>query len=97
MTDTERAAHDEQTRIRRILMADDPTTRALTDRERRLITHVGMFGSDGYPVSKVGSKHWAYEGGPRVFPTKREAVAAFEAYFDVLLDLLAVERMRETR
>ena len=32
-------------------------TRPVTDDQRALSTHVSMFGSDGYPVRKVGSRH----------------------------------------
>lgn len=66
--------------------------RGLTDDERSLLTHVTMWGSDGYPVCKVGRGWtWGYRGikGPVVFKTKREAVASFEAFEAVLIDAKA--------
>ena len=62
----------------------------LNEDEQALLTHWCRFGSDGYPVSKVGSRHWTWgpwrsiKGPPVVFKTKRLAVASFEAYIDSL-------------
>lgn len=62
--------------------------RRVTDDERRLLTHVSLFGSDGYPIRKLGRK-WAIEHAavrfPVLFATKREAVAAFEGFLDILI------------
>lgn len=67
--------------------------RGVTDDEHSLITHVTRWGLDGYPVKKLGRGWtWNYrtiQGPPVMFKTKREAVASFEAYYDVLLDALA--------
>lgn len=59
----------------------------LTEDERWLVNHVSMFGSDGFPVHKVG-RQWTWgpvrsvKGPPECFRTKREAVASFEAWMD---------------
>lgn len=68
--------------------------RGLTDDERDLLTHVSLWGSDGYPISKVGSRHWAWsfrsiEGPPVVFPTRRQAVESFERFHAILVDAKA--------
>ena len=69
--------------------------RGLTADERDLLAHISMWGSDGYPVRKTG-RHWAWgpwrsvNGPPTCFKTKREAVASFEAFHQVLIDALAV-------
>ena len=63
----------------------------LSDDECGLLNHVIMFGSDGYPVHKLGTK-WTWgpwrgiKGPPTVWKTKREAVASFEQYEDILID-----------
>jgi hypothetical protein len=50
--------------------------------------HVTRWGSDGYPVSKLGSGWtWGWDtvpGPPKVFRTKREAVAHFELFESIL-------------
>jgi hypothetical protein len=69
--------------------------RGLSDDERAFLEHVRLWGSAGYPVKRVGSRHWAFgpwrsiEGPPCVFKTKREAVASCERFLDVLRDALA--------
>lgn len=67
--------------------------RGLTTDERNLLAHISMWGSDGYPVRKLGAKWtWSYRsisGPPVLFKTKREAVASFEAFHQVLIDALA--------
>ena len=65
-----------------------------SEAERRLHQHVTMFGSAGYPIRKVGrSWHWedsfGVPGAPTVYKTKREAVAAFERFLDILCDKAA--------
>lgn len=60
-----------------------------TEDQRALLVHVSRFGSDGYPVRKVGSHHWHWsfrsiEGPQVVFKTKRECVRQFEEYLDGL-------------
>jgi hypothetical protein len=60
----------------------------LSEDERGLMTHISRWGSEGYPVRKVGSKHWAWgpfrsiNGAPVCFPTKKQAVESFEKYMD---------------
>jgi hypothetical protein len=74
-------------------MAD---TRPITDDERQLMTHWGMWGSDGYPINKL-KRGWTWgpylsvNGPPTVFKTKRAAVASFEAFIDILLEALGQE------
>ncbi len=68
--------------------------RGITEDERALLTHVMRWGSDGYPVERIGRAwHWrdwrSVRGAPTVYRTKREAVAAFEAFHGILLDALA--------
>ena len=67
--------------------------RGLTTDERDLLTHISMWGSDGYPVKKLGPKWtWSYRsisGPPVLFKTRRGAVASFEAFHQVLIDALA--------
>ncbi len=72
--------------------------RGLSDDERALVTHVSRFGSDGYPVRKLTkSRCWVWgdfrsvKGPPTTFKTKREAVASFEAFLDVLHEALGEE------
>jgi hypothetical protein len=75
-------------------MADQDTSTdpRLSDDEQALLQHIMRWGSDGYPVKKVGSHHWAWgpwrgiNGPPVVFPRRRDAVASFEAYIDILCD-----------
>lgn len=67
------------------------TTAALTESEGNFLRHMMMFGSDGYPVQKAGSRwiwveFWGVRGAPVVYKTKRAAVAAVERYIDILID-----------
>jgi hypothetical protein len=62
----------------------------LTDDENALLVHISRFGSDGYPIQKLG-RGWAWsyrgiKGPPVIFKTKREAIASFEAYEAILCD-----------
>lgn len=64
---------------------------ALSDNEESFLRHMMRWGSDGYPVSKVGqSWHWVdfrgCSGAPTVYKTKREAEVAVENYIDILID-----------
>jgi hypothetical protein len=56
--------------------------------ECQMIVHTTMFGSDGYPVRRVGSRHWTWDvgekGSPVLFSTKREAIASFEAFREIV-------------
>lgn len=70
-------------------------TRKLTDGERRLMVHVAMWGSDGYPIERIG-RSWTWgtadvPGPPVVYRTKRACVEAFERYYDVLIALVGEE------
>ena len=63
--------------------------RGITEDEKELLVHWSRFGSDGYPVKKLGRGwHWSYrgiKGPPKIFRTKREAVTSCEAFIDVLI------------
>lgn len=69
--------------------------RGITDDERALLTHLSRWGSDGYPIRKFRCKRWTWgpwrsvQGPPTVFQTRREAVASFEAFYEVLVDASA--------
>jgi hypothetical protein len=61
----------------------------LTDAEKETLMWNGRFGSDSYPVRKMG-RHWSIDhasAASRCFPTKREAVQAWETYIAILLRL----------
>jgi hypothetical protein len=63
----------------------------LTEGEERFLNHNSRWGSDGWPIRKVGrSWHWedsfGYRGAPVSYKTKREAGEAVERYIDLLLD-----------
>jgi hypothetical protein len=60
----------------------------LSDDEAALLYHVGRYGSDGYPIERVGRRwHWrawrGVRGAPVVYKTKRSATAAFEGWADL--------------
>ena len=66
----------------------------LTQAENDFLRHMSMFGSDGYPVKKVGRnwqwmEFWGVKGAPTTYKTKRECVAAIEKYIDILCDKAA--------
>jgi len=71
-------------------------SRPITDDERALMMHLSMWGSDGYPINKLG-RGWTWgpwrsvKGPPVVFKTKRAAVASFEAFCNVLREALGEE------
>ena len=69
----------------------------LSDDEAALIYHVQRWGSDGYPIERVGrSWHWrdwrSVRGAPVSYRTKTAATSAFEAWYD--LAILRWRRMR---
>lgn len=71
-------------------------SRPVTEAERRLMQHVSMFGSDGYPVRKLGAARWVWgtdevKGPPTVFKTKGAAVAHFETWMEVIREALGTE------
>lgn len=58
--------------------------------ESDLLQHVQMWGSDGYPVQKLGRKWivadaFGVKGPPSVYPTKRAATEQFERWIDAML------------
>lgn len=65
----------------------------LTEDERRALTVWSMYGSDGYPIAKCGSK-WRIDSdvysGP-LFKTKREAWCAWETFLSILIALSGLE------
>jgi hypothetical protein len=69
--------------------------RGISQNEKDLLGHISRWGSDGYPVRKVGNSKWIWfeffgcEGAPTVYKTKRAAFTAFETYHQILLDALA--------
>lgn len=63
----------------------------LSQAESDFLGHVMMFGSEGYPVRKVGrawhwQDFWGVKGAPTTYKTKRDAFAAVGRYIEVLLD-----------
>lgn len=63
----------------------------LTDDEAALLYHIGRWGSQGYPIERVGrSWHWrswrSVRGAPTVYRTKTAAVGAFEVWYGLALD-----------
>jgi hypothetical protein len=69
--------------------------RGITANEKELIDHISRWGSDGYPIQKCKGGKWIWfeffgvKGAPTVYKTKREAVAAFEDFHQILLDAYA--------
>lgn len=65
----------------------------LTETERHILSHNMRWGSDGYPVRKLGRK-WHVDSPLApfgVFATKREAIAFWENLIDILIDLSGLE------
>ena len=65
----------------------------LTEDENALLAHLSHWGSNGYPIQKLG-RGWTWsfrgiKGPPVIFKTRREAVASFEAYEQILIDKCA--------
>lgn len=70
--------------------------RGLSADEQTLMVDLRHWGADAYPIDKVGSRWtWSFRSicSPQVFRTKREAVASFEAYREVLRE--ALREMRQ--
>lgn len=73
-----------------------PRHRNSTEDERALLNHVSMWGSAGYPINKAAGR-WTWgpwrsvQGPPTRFKTKREAVASFERFYEMLLDITGDE------
>jgi hypothetical protein len=71
-------------------------SRRLNDAERRLMNHVNMWGSAGYPIRKLGAGRWVWgtddvKGPPTVFKTKTAAVESFKAWRDLMCEYLGEE------
>lgn len=69
----------------------------LTNDEAALLYHTGMWGSAGYPISKMGGKWFitsfrSWTGFPTAFKTKKAATAQFEAWCDLARDRYAEMR-----
>lgn len=66
----------------------------LTEDEAWILTNDVRYGSDGYPIRKLG-RRWTWgpvlgvRGLPNPVATKREAVRLFELYLEILRDKLA--------
>jgi hypothetical protein len=60
----------------------------LTDAEKETLMWNSRFGSDSYPIRKIG-RHWSIDrqGDSRCFKTKREAVQAWEIHIAILIRL----------
>ena len=64
----------------------------ITDNERQMLNHLSRWGSDACPIRKVSGGRWILDEmygvklAPVVYKTKLEAVAAFEAYYQLLMD-----------
>jgi hypothetical protein len=68
--------------------------RQLTQNEKDLLGHVMMFGSDSYPVRKVGKKwivdtFFGVKASPVCYKTKKAATLAFENFVRMLVDIKA--------
>ncbi len=62
----------------------------LSTDENDLLQHVSRWGSDGWPIQKVGRnwhwvESWGVKGSPTVYKTKRAAGEAFQAWIDAML------------
>lgn len=68
---------------------------ALTEAENAFLRHWMRWGSAGYPIQKVGTRHWIWveafgiKGAPTVYKTKKAAGEAIEAYVSALRDRAA--------
>lgn len=68
--------------------------RPLTDDEAVLLTHVGRWGSDGYPIVRRRREWWivsfrSVPGFPSPYKTRKAARQQFEAYLDLARERLA--------
>ena len=75
-------------------MSYNPYAATMSQNEYDFLAHWTRWGSSMYPVQKL-SRGWAWNemfgirGAPVVYKTKRECVAAIEAYISVLVDKAA--------
>lgn len=71
-------------------MENHPTATISKD-EYAWLQHIQRWGSDAYPVRKIGRK-WSFErmfnvgGTPTLYTTQRKAIEAVELFYDHLLD-----------
>lgn len=69
--------------------------KTLSQAENDFLRHIGMFGSDAYPIQKVGNGRWIWrefwgvKGAPVVYKTRKACAEAIELYLDVLRDKAA--------
>lgn len=64
--------------------------RRLTDDDRAVLTHWSRWGSDGYPIRKLGRK-WTHPRTPALFDRKRDAIASWEVQIDILIVMAGLE------
>jgi hypothetical protein len=68
---------------------------ALSTNENDFLHHHTRWGSDGYPIMKMGTGRWAWsesfeiKGAPVVYRTRKAAAKAIEDYVDSLLARIA--------
>lgn len=60
----------------------------LMEDECFILNHVSMFGAEGYPISRIGTRRWSWQyrssGCPISFPTKKQAIFSFERHLKML-------------
>lgn len=66
----------------------------LTAEEETELAHWSMYGSDGYPIDKIG-RGWHVRHFPTVYKTKRAAVEQWERYINVLIARKGAQRQAE--
>ena len=69
--------------------------KTLSQAENDFLSHINMFGSDAYPIQKVGNGRWIWlefwgvQGPPVVYKTRKACAEAIECYLQVLADKAA--------
>lgn len=66
----------------------------LSEQESAFMGHMTRWGSDGYPVRKIGNgwqwvEFYGIKGAPVVYKTKKAAFEAVENYIEFLCDKIA--------
>lgn len=74
-----------QAQVITVMSAMNEIDPLLIGNEEEWLTHYARFGSDGYPVTKMG-REWWLPNFPGPFKTKRAAVEQWERYIMMLLD-----------
>jgi hypothetical protein len=74
----------------------------LTNADLELVNHVTRWGSEGYPIQKVGHGwHWidshGVKGPPTVFKSKGAATEAFEGWMELKRRQIGEVRQRQAR